>query len=248
MVNKHSILNTLIKTKLKKIKEMGDHVVLLASQFSRLAATETNIKESMTVAILLVPVSVFTELASVISVVDALLGSSNTWDYVSMLFMNVSTRISQSSTVDTSNNQSANGTIATSKRRTPVRSPQGSNRRTLIRCYKRDRSGHTATESWSKGIVAPEGPKRRDNIGGKFKVLFCFKETYGKCSTVITKNNADSFITDDSVATVHAVSNLDYFEKVGAVEYVKLTTADGATAVVTHIGKVLDQAKSRKYG
>lgn len=72
-------------------------------------------------------------------------------------------------------------------------------------------------------------------------MLTYYKDTYGKCNTVITKKNADSFITVDNGATEHAVNNLDYFEKLGTVEHVKLTMEDGATAVATNIGEVLVQ-------
>lgn len=67
MVNKLSILHTLLNTKPKQIKEMEHHVALLESKFSGLIAMEIIVEESMRVAILLVSLSSFTGLAPFIA-------------------------------------------------------------------------------------------------------------------------------------------------------------------------------------
>lgn len=76
MVDKRRISNTLVNTKLEQIKELENHAALLQSQISRLAAIKTTIEKPMRVAIFLVFLFSFTELAPVIVLVNTLPESS----------------------------------------------------------------------------------------------------------------------------------------------------------------------------
>lgn len=100
-----------------QIKEMGNHVALVESQFSSLEAIETTIEEPIRVAIRPAPLSSFTELSPFVSFINKVPISSTTWDYVSMLFSEEISRLSQSSIVDNSMNQSTNDTLVTSARK-----------------------------------------------------------------------------------------------------------------------------------
>lgn len=77
--------------------------------------------------------------------------------------------------------------------------------------------------------------------GGQEQSVNLFKKAYRRCNCVSTTRNEDPFITADSRATEHAVNNSDYFVTASTVEHVKLTVADGATEVATHILEVLVQ-------
>lgn len=73
MVNKLSIISTVLNTKLKMIRETGNHVALLGSQFFRLAAMKPTIEEPKKVAILVASLSSFNVLAPLIASVNILL-------------------------------------------------------------------------------------------------------------------------------------------------------------------------------
>lgn len=91
MINKLSILTTLLNTKLKKTREIGSNVELLELPFSGLAAMESPTEESVKFSFVLASFSTFTELDLVMASVDTLLKTAATRDYVSMLFMEEST-------------------------------------------------------------------------------------------------------------------------------------------------------------
>lgn len=99
MVNKLSTLNNLLHTDLEGIKEIDYHVVILESQFSSLVAMTTTVEESMKIATIVTSLSNFTNIAPIVTSVSTIQESMITWDYVTMLFIKNSSRLSHLHTV-----------------------------------------------------------------------------------------------------------------------------------------------------
>lgn len=86
-MNKIRVLNSLLDTKLQRKVDMGNHVLLLESRFSRLATIGSVMEEQMKVAILISSISMSTEYIAVIASVCTIREEKETWEYVSMIFI-----------------------------------------------------------------------------------------------------------------------------------------------------------------
>lgn len=87
MVNKLSLYDLLLNTRLRKEADMGDHVRQMESQFSRLAATGSNIEESKHVAIFISYFADLKEYTPTIASINIMPENGVTWNYVSMIFI-----------------------------------------------------------------------------------------------------------------------------------------------------------------
>lgn len=96
MVDKLSILNTVLDTKFKRNDHKGIHIAVFRPQFSRLAMMGSKLDESTEVAILLSLLPGKAKFAAFAASVRTIQEQSATWNYVFTLFMEEQKRIFRS--------------------------------------------------------------------------------------------------------------------------------------------------------
>lgn len=167
MVNKLSVLNTLLNMILKKSSNMRDHIAILESQFSRLATMGSNLEESLKVAILLSSLSELMEYNAVTVSINALAESTTTWNYVYLIFMEEQKRLTQKIDTSLSVTNTDIARLASSSRMGRNNYIQNEKRTSFrMRCFKCDRLGLKARDCQDTKRVPPT---RNGKDAGKWR-------------------------------------------------------------------------------
>lgn len=133
---------------------MGNHILLLASRFSRLTAMRFIVEEQMEVAILFSSFSMATEYSAVRASVCIISVKNAIWEYLSMLFIEKQKRFQVNRTSQILLPQVGLGKLALSKRRSRV---LGCGQKNNARCIKSGAKSHLTRQcqntdqgAWSK--------------------------------------------------------------------------------------------------
>lgn len=116
MINKLSISNTLLNKNFTNGEDMGDDVVSIESQFSRLASIGSTINESMKVAILLSSLLVSNECSPVIASVNTMQEHLTTRNHVTMNFVEEQKRIAGHWTRNVNSQKNTSTVLASTSR------------------------------------------------------------------------------------------------------------------------------------
>lgn len=253
IMNKLGSLTALYSIQYKRETSMIEHILTMKSHFAGLSAMTTNLDKGLNVAIFLFSLLELSKYARKRASVHTFHNSLATWSNATMLVIEESESLKNSSQSQSGTYSSASGRLAVSC--TPTKFEE---RKRQVRCYICDGLGHiakhsTATQrSRSKRRLDRPRRKRSDSTG-------LAEKSQSKVDTAVRtllpiKNLSNRYDDDrtwgnaivDSGASEHADSDLKCLKNVVQFSPLLVELSNGNTSTVTRTGQAKIDTGSSK--